>query len=88
MTARERRLADTFVSLADTLVSEFDVADLFYHLVESCADLFAAAEVGLVIADAGGTLHVMAATSDATHVIELLQIQNDEGPMPRGVPNR
>lgn len=49
-------------------------------MVEISAEIFAADQVGLVIADAGGQLHVVAATSDATHLIEVLQIQNGEGP--------
>ncbi|CAN5872105.1 hypothetical protein BH18ACT6_BH18ACT6_02690 [soil metagenome] len=82
MTVRERRLADTFVSLADTLVREFDVAELFYRLVEISAEIFAADQAGIVIADAGGQLHVVAATSEATHLIEVLQIQNGRGSLP------
>ncbi|MGI8516929.1 MAG: ANTAR domain-containing protein [Acidimicrobiia bacterium] len=80
MTARESRLAESFVSLADTLVKEFDVAELLYRLVDISAEIFAADQAGLVIADAGGQLHVVAATSEATHLIEVLQIQNGEGP--------
>ncbi len=80
MATRETRLSETFVSLADTLVKDFDVTDFFYHLVERCTELFDADQVGLVLAEPEGTLQVMAATSEATHLIELLQIQSEEGP--------
>lgn len=80
MVTRERRLSETFVSLADTLVKDFDVADFFYQLVERCTELFDADQVGLVLAEPGGMLQVMAATSEVTHLIEVLQIQNEEGP--------
>lgn len=81
MTGREQRLSETFVELADTLVGDFDVADFLDRLVERCTELFEVDESGLVLADApGGNLRVMAATSEATHLIELLQIQIEQGP--------
>jgi GAF domain-containing protein len=36
--------------------------------------------VGLLLANPRGVLHVLAATSQASHDIELLQLQNEEGP--------
>lgn len=80
MTAREKRLVETFVSLADTLVGDFDTSEFLYRLVERCKELFDVDQAGLVLADPGGVLHVMAATSETTHLMELMQIQNHEGP--------
>lgn len=37
--AREQRLAEVFVDLADTLVEEFDVADFLQTLTERCIEL-------------------------------------------------
>lgn len=51
MTDREQRLAQTFVEMADTLVSEFDVAEFLYRLVDRCTELFEADESGLVMTD-------------------------------------
>lgn len=78
--SREQRLSTTFVELADSMVEDFDVVDLMTLLTERCVELFDAAAAGLLLGDAAGGLHVMAATDEATETIELFQIQNDEGP--------
>lgn len=80
MTSREGRLAEVLIGLADTLVSDFDVTDLFLRLVESCAELADTDHVGLVLADQTGTLQVMATTSEEALVIELLQLEKQDGP--------
>jgi GAF domain-containing protein len=77
---REQRLARTFVELADTLVDEFDVVDLLSLLVERSVELLDASAAGLLVVDGGGQLRLMAATSEALEVVELFQVQNDEGP--------
>lgn len=80
MAAREELLADTFVKLADTLVDDFDVIDLLTTLSGRCVDLLDAAATGILIAEPSGALQVMAASSEAASVLELFQIQNEEGP--------
>ena len=77
---RSERLAQTFVDLADTLVDEFDVVDLYALLAERCVELFDASQAGLLLADADGTLRLVAATNEAIELVELFQLQNDEGP--------
>jgi len=77
---REHTLARTFVRLADTLVSGFDLVELFHDLVESSVRLFSLSAAGVVLADQRGTLHVMASSSEEARLIELFELQNDEGP--------
>ena len=77
---REHRLARTFVRLADTLVTGFDLVELFDDLVGSMVDLFDLAAAGLLIADNGGTLRLMASSSERSRVVELMELQADEGP--------
>ena len=76
----DARLAQTFVELTDTLVEDFDVVDLMVLLTERCVELLDTAAAGLLLADSHGTLHLVAATSEAIEAVELFQIQSDEGP--------
>jgi transcriptional regulator with GAF, ATPase, and Fis domain len=78
--ARERELTQAFVELADTLVTGYDVADLLYGLVEHCVSLLDAAAAAIMLADQRGGLQVMAASTERTRLLELFQLQNDEGP--------
>ncbi len=74
MTSRESRVTSTLVHLADTLVAGYDAVEMFYNLVESCTEVLPIDHAGLMLADPAGDLHVVAATSEVTHLIELLQI--------------
>jgi len=77
---REDRLIDTFATLADTLIDDYDVVDLLQTLVESCSDLFDVAAAGLLLADADGELEVIAATSEASRLVEVMQLSARAGP--------
>jgi transcriptional regulator with GAF, ATPase, and Fis domain len=73
-------LSDTFVGLADTMVDDFDVIDFLYMLTDRSARLLSVSAAGVVLADPRGELRVAAASSEAAGLIELFQIQNDQGP--------
>jgi transcriptional regulator with GAF, ATPase, and Fis domain len=77
---QEERLSRTFVELADTLVDDFDVVDLYATLAERCVVLFDVAAAGLVLTDTEDSLRLVASTSEAIGTVELFQLQNDEGP--------
>jgi len=79
-TDRSRRLAQVFVELADTLVEDFDVVDLLQTLTERCVELLPADAAGLMLADERGNLRLMACTAEAMRLVEVLEIQTDEGP--------
>lgn len=76
----DERLVETFVELADTLVDDFDVIDFLHLLVERSVELLNADAAGLLLADQTGHLQVMASSDENVRVLELFQIQNDEGP--------
>lgn len=74
------KLANVLVSVADTLVDDFDVVDLLYNLVTRSVDLFGASAAGLLLADEEGALRVASASSEGARLLELFQIQHQEGP--------
>lgn len=77
---REQRLAETFVELADTLVDDFDVIEFLQVLASRCVELLDVAAAGLVLADHSGSLVTVAASDERALVLELFEVQNDEGP--------
>jgi GAF domain-containing protein len=76
----EIQLADVFVELADTLVDEFDVIDFLHVLSERCVQLLNISAAGLLLTDGQDSLQVVAASSERTRLLELFQLQTDEGP--------
>jgi GAF domain-containing protein len=78
--AREDLLGQTFVQLADSLVDDFDIIDLLTLLTDRSVELLDVQAAGILLADAAGNLRVMAASSEQARLLELFQIQNDEGP--------
>jgi transcriptional regulator with GAF, ATPase, and Fis domain len=77
---REEWLAATLVELADTLITDFDVVDFLSMLAERIVELLDATEVGLVLADAQGHLRVMASSTERMRLLDLFEVQTDEGP--------
>jgi len=73
-------LSDTFVELADTMVADFDVIDFLHLLTDRSVLLLAAGAAGVVLADPRGELRVAAASSEEAGLLELFQLQNDQGP--------
>lgn len=80
MTDRETLIADAFVELADTLVDEFDLLDFLGTLVERTVALVDADAGGIMLSNRHGGLEVLAASSHATRLVELFELQNEEGP--------
>ena len=73
-------LSDTFVELADTMVADFDIIDFLHMLTDRSVALLGASAAGVVLADPRGELRVAAASSEEAGLLELFQLQNDEGP--------
>ena len=78
--SRASDLADVFVSLADTLVADFDVVEMLDLLVRACVTLLGATAAGLLLGDQRGQLTVMSTSGESSLLLEMFQLQNDEGP--------
>jgi hypothetical protein len=80
MAPRSELLARTFVDVADTLVADFDVVDFLTLLTTRTVELFELSEAGLLLADPSGRVNVAASSSHRMELLELFEIQQDEGP--------
>jgi GAF domain-containing protein len=77
---REALLANTLVKLADTLVADFDVVELLTVLADRCVEVLDVGAAGLMLVAPEGDLRVMASSSEAMRVLELFELQAQEGP--------
>ncbi|MFE0254086.1 ANTAR domain-containing protein [Streptomyces sp. NPDC059010] len=78
--AREQRLAEIFVELADSLIDDFDVIDLLQRLSARCVELLDVQAAGIMLSDGRGELQVVAASDERTHLLELFALQHRQGP--------
>src|SRR5208282_1987404 len=73
-------LSETFVELTDTMVAGFDVIDFLHVLTDRSVQLLDASAAGLLLADPRGELRVVDASREGARLLELFQLQNDQGP--------
>ena len=76
----QQRLLETFVKLADTLIDDYDVVDLLQDLVETCRDVLDTTAAGILLADSRGELELVASTSEASRLVEMMQLAAEKGP--------
>ncbi|WP_020658912.1 GAF and ANTAR domain-containing protein [Amycolatopsis benzoatilytica] len=76
----ENLLLRAFVDMADTLVDDYDVADMLHRLAGYCVELLGASAAGLLLADQRGGLQVAASSHESSRLLELLQLQTEQGP--------
>src|SRR5690349_21134824 len=77
---RQALLTRTLVELADTLVDDFDIVELLTLLADRCVIVLDVAAAGLMLVSPDGELRVMASSSEAMRVLELFELQSEEGP--------
>ncbi|CAN5326077.1 GAF and ANTAR domain-containing protein [soil metagenome] len=78
--AREGMLARAMVELADTLVADYDIVELLTMLADRCVAILDVDAAGLMLVNADGNLQVIASSSDAMRVLELFELESEEGP--------
>ena len=78
--SRESQIGRLFVTLADTLVDDFDVVELLHTLAEACVELLDVDAVGLMLADLRGGIQLVAFSPESLQSLEMFELQVDEGP--------
>lgn len=79
-TLREMRISAAFVSVADTLTTEYDEVDLLHTLVTDCVDILDMTSGGLMLTDRSGELHLITTTSAGAKFVEIMALNASEGP--------
>jgi GAF domain-containing protein len=80
MSPSDSRAWRAFVSVADTLVADFDIIEFLAMVTEYGVELLGVSACGILLADPGGSLNLVAASTEQARILELSQLQNDEGP--------
>ncbi|RWZ52408.1 ANTAR domain-containing protein [Labedella phragmitis] len=76
---REQQLLQVFVTLADTLVADFDIVELLQMLVETCQSTFDVTAAAILLSGEDG-LDLVASTSEESRTVELMVLASEEGP--------
>ena len=79
-TGRDQRLAEVFVSLADTLVADFDVLDFLGLLAERVVELLEVDAAGVILSDQRGGWWPAAGSSEHAELVEVFAAQTRQGP--------
>ena len=77
---READVVRSLVEMADTLVDDYDVVDLLTGLAGRCVNLLGVSAAGVMLASPEGTLGLVASSSEAMRLLELFELQAQEGP--------
>ncbi len=77
---READVVHSLVEMADTLVEDYDVVDLLTGLTNRCVNLLGVSAAGVMLASPAGTLGLVASSSEAMRLLELFELQAQEGP--------
>ena len=78
--ANETLVIATLVEMADNLIEESDVIDLVTLLSHRCAEALDVDAAGVMLASPEGELQYLASSSESMRLLEVFQIQADEGP--------
>lgn len=77
---RESDLLQSVVDIADTLVSDYDVVDMLTGVASRCVSLLDVSAAGVMLASPSGSLGLVASSSEAMRLLELFELQAQEGP--------
>ena len=77
---RETDVVRALVEMADNLVDDYDVVDLLTGLADRCVNVLGVSAAGVMLASPAGSLGLVASSSEAMRLLELFELQAQEGP--------
>ena len=77
---RESDLLQSVVDIADTLVADYDIVDMLTGVADRCVGLLDVSAAGVMLASPSGSLGLVASSSEAMRLLELFELQAQEGP--------
>jgi hypothetical protein len=73
-------LAATFVELAGIALRGADPVDVFMRISQRAVELLPVEACGILLREPGGVLHAVGSSSASARMLDLFQVQNEEGP--------
>ena len=80
MADRVQHILDTFVELADTMASDYEISEFLRTLVERCAEVLDVTTGGVMLETPNGPLQLAAAVTDEMEALEQAEIDTQDGP--------
>src|SRR3954454_15229459 len=80
LTNRESSIVDAFVRLSNTLVADYDIIEFLQFLTQRCVQLVDVDEAAVMLASPSGHLQAVASSSERSRLLELFELQNEDGP--------
>jgi len=77
---RENRISRTFVTLADTLSPDFDIAEYLNGLTMRCIDLFDVSVAGVLLLGPDKDQAAVAASAHRAELLEMFEAESGNGP--------
>ncbi len=77
---READVVKSLVEMADTLVDDYDIVDMLTGVTDRCVHLLGVSAAGVMLASPAGGLGLVASSSEAMRLLELFELQAQEGP--------
>ena len=78
--AGHEEILNACVELVDTFADDYDLVEFLHRLASRCVELVDVAEAGVLLAAPDGSLRYIAASSERRDLVELIELQEAQGP--------